>query len=172
MKVLQPASATARHEPFQISLAVLIVDADAALDGDRHRHPRPHRRHAARDEIWLRHQAGAEASLLYPVRGAADVEVDLVVAEALADGGGLREPRGIGAAELQGDRVLFGVEGKQPLAVPVQDRLRRHHLRVEPRAAREQPMEEPAVPIRPVHHRGDAEFGGRVSHSLRISGVG
>ena len=63
-------------------------------------------------------------------------------------------------------------EGKQPLAVPVQDRLRRHHLRVEPRAAREQPMEEPAVPIRPVHHRGDAEFGGRVSHSLRISGVG
>ena len=107
--------------------------------------------------VGLGHQAGAEAALLHAVRGAADVEVDLVVAEALADRGGLGEPGRIGAAELQGDRMLLGAERQQPLAVAMQDRLRRHHLGVEPRAPRQQPMEEPAMPIRPIHHGRDAE---------------
>ena len=51
-----------------------------------------HGRHAARHQRRLRHQAGAEAALLHAVRRAADVEVDLVVAEALADRRRLGEP--------------------------------------------------------------------------------
>ena len=49
---------------------------------------------AARHQLRLRHQAGAEAALLHAVRRAADVEVDLVVAIALADRRRLRQPAG------------------------------------------------------------------------------
>ena len=70
----------------------------------------------SRDELGLRHQAGAEAALLHPVRRAADVEVDLVVAEVLADArAACGELRRIGAAELQRHRMLLGVEAEQPL---------------------------------------------------------
>src|SRR5262249_26309395 len=93
-------------EALEVCFAVLVVDADAALDRDRHAHARPHGRDRAGDEVGLRHQAGAEASLLHPVRRTADIEVDLVVAIALADGRRLRELGGVRATELQGYRVL------------------------------------------------------------------
>ena len=48
------------------------------------------RGHALGHQRRLAHQAGAEAAALHPVGRAADVEVDLVVAEVLAD------PRGLG----------------------------------------------------------------------------
>ena len=59
----------------------------------------------------------------------------------------------IGAAELQRHRMLGRIEADQPRAVAVNHRAGRHHLGVDQRAAREQPMEEPAVPIGPFHHR-------------------
>jgi hypothetical protein len=48
--------------------------------------------------------------------------------------------------------MLGGREAEQPLAIAAQHRLRRHHLGVKPRLPRQQTMEEPAVPIRPIHH--------------------
>ena len=72
---------------------VLLVDADAALHRHRNRHRRAHRRHALGDQLRLAHQAGAEAAGLHAVGRAADVEVDLVIAELLADPRRLRRGR-------------------------------------------------------------------------------
>ena len=63
--------------------------------------------------------------------------------------------RGGRAAELQRDRVLARRIAEQPLAVAVDDRLGGDHLGVEQRAPRQQTMEDAAMPVRPVHHRGD-----------------
>ena len=80
-----------------------------------------------------RHQAGAEPPRLHAVRRAADIEIDLVVAELGADARGLGELRRIAAANLQGDGMLIHVELEQPLPVAAQHRVRRHHLGVEQR---------------------------------------
>ena len=110
---------------------------------------------AVADQCRLHHQAGAEAALLHAVGRAADIEIDLVVAEVLADARRFGERRGIAAAELQRDRMLERVEAEQPRAVAAQHRAGGEHLGVDQRAAREQAMEEPAMPVGPFHHRGD-----------------
>ncbi|KRR06566.1 hypothetical protein CP49_26915 [Bradyrhizobium valentinum] len=51
------------------------------------------------------------------VTRAADIEIDFVVAEFLADPGSSCEIARIGAAKLQRDRVLAHVEAEQPRAV-------------------------------------------------------
>ena len=109
------AAAGARNggdEPLQLRLAILGVDADAALDRDGHEHATAHRRDAVGHQVGLRHQAGAEPALLHAVRRAADIEVDLVVAELFPDRGRLGEPDRIGAAKLQGDWVLLRAESE------------------------------------------------------------
>ena len=80
-----------RDEPVERLLLILIVDADAALDRHRQPHRVAHRRHAIGDPPRLGHQAGAEPSLPHPVRRAAAIEVDLGIAELLADAGGQRQ---------------------------------------------------------------------------------
>jgi hypothetical protein len=70
---------------IECRLGILFVDADAALDRDRDRHRLFHRRDAGGDQVWHLHQAGAESARLDAVRRTADVEVDLVIAERLAD---------------------------------------------------------------------------------------
>ena len=62
------------------------------------------------------HQAGAERARLHAVGRAADIEVDLVIAEIFADAGRLGELLRIGAAELQRHRMLRRIEAEQPLA--------------------------------------------------------
>ncbi len=74
-------------------LRILLVDADAAFHRDRNRDRGLHRGDAIADQRGLRHQAGAEAALLHAVRRAADIEIDLVVAEIRADARALRERR-------------------------------------------------------------------------------
>ena len=150
-------------------LRILIVDADAALDRDRQRHRRPHGGDAVADQCRLRHQAGAEAALLHPVRRAAEIEIDFVVAEVLRDARALRERARIAAAELERHRMLRRIEGEEPRAVAVDHRAGRHHLGVDERAPGEQAMEEPAVPVGPFHHRGDAELAVRNIHFIVFS---
>ena len=70
---------------------------------------------AVGDQRRLRHQAGAEAAVLHPVRRTADIEIDFVVAEILADLRRRREIARIRAAELQRHRMLAGIETEQPL---------------------------------------------------------
>ncbi len=138
-------------------LDVLIVDAEPALDRDWPRHRRLHRRHAFPDQFRLAHQAGAEAAVLHAIGGAADIEIDFVIAEVGADPRRLRQIFRIAAAELQRHRMLGGIEAEQALARAMDDGVGRDHLRIEERMARELPVEEPAVPVRPFHHRGDAK---------------
>ncbi len=100
------------HQAEQALLGVLVVDADAALHRGRDLHRAEDRRHALGHQRGLLHQAGAEAAALHPVGGAADIQVDLVVAQRLADPGRLGQVRRIAAAQLQRHRMLEGVEAQ------------------------------------------------------------
>ena len=126
-----------------------------------HRHRNFHRRFHGGDAVGhqrrLDHQAGAEAAFLHPVGRAADIEIDLVVAEIFADARASAERRRIAAAELQRHRMLGRIEAEQPRAVAAQHRAGGQHFGVDQRAAREQAMEEPAMPVGPFHHRRDAK---------------
>ena len=64
--------------------------------------------------------------------------------------------------------MLGRIERQQPRAVAVQHRAGGDHLGIEQRAAREQPMEEPAVPVGPFHHRRNGET---IFHGLAIIGA-
>jgi len=61
------------------------------------------------------------------------------------------------AAELDRHRLLLFAEADQPRPVAVDHRVGGHHLGVEQRALRQQPVEEPAMPVGPLHHRRDGE---------------
>ncbi len=89
---------------------ILLVDADAAFDGDRNRNSRLHRRNAVADQRRLGHQAGAEAAILHAVGRAAGIEIDLVKAEIGADPRAGRKRVRIGAAKLQRQRMLGRIE--------------------------------------------------------------
>src|SRR5581483_10245880 len=93
-------------EAIEALLGILIVDADAAFDGDGKAGACHHLGDARAHKRGLGHEASAEAARLHPVRRAAHVEVDLVVTEIRADPRGLRELVRIAAAELQRERML------------------------------------------------------------------
>ena len=137
----------------------------------RHRH-RPgrldHRRGAVGDERRGPHQRRAEAARLHPVGRAADVEVDLVEPHLPPDRRRRRQLRRHRPAELQRQRPLLGMEGEQPLPVAAQHGAGGDHLGIEQRPPREAPVEEAAVPVGPVHHRGDGQADGvdRLSHCM------
>ena len=78
---VRPGRGRRLGHPVQRLLGILLVDADPALHRHRHGHRRLHGRDAIADEAGLAHQAGAEAAVLHAVGRAADIEVDLVVAE-------------------------------------------------------------------------------------------
>jgi hypothetical protein len=58
---------------------------------------------------------------------------------------------------LQRHGMFARVEANQSLARAEHDRVRVHHLGIEPGAAREDAMERPATPVGPVHHRRNAK---------------
>ncbi len=96
-----PAASTIAANAAQRRLRILLVDADAALHRDRDRDRGLHRGDAIADQRGLRHQAGAEAALLHAVGRAADVEIDLAIAELLADARASRERRGIASRRAE-----------------------------------------------------------------------
>ena len=142
---------------LQICLVVLIVDTDAALDRDDDRLAGPHSRNTICNELRLSHQAGAKAAFLNPIRRTADIEIDFIVAEVGADLGGLGEFSRIGTAELQRNRMLVLREANEMLPIATNDGIRRNHLGIKQGAFRQLTVERPAMPIRPIHHRGDTE---------------
>ena len=109
-------------------------------------------------QLRLRHQAGAEASLLHAIRRAADVEVDLVVAEAPR-----RSPpprRAWPASEPPSCSATGCSSGEKPSSRSRSPRSTASAVTISVYSSalpRQQPMEEPAMPIRPIHHRRDAE---------------
>ena len=102
---------------------------------------------AVADQCRLGHQAGAEAALLHALGGTADIEIDLVEAEIGGDARGSARLVRLAAAELKRDRVLGRVISEEPRPVAVQNRAGGDHLGIDQRAAREQAMEEPAMPV-------------------------
>jgi hypothetical protein len=53
--------------------------------------------------------------------------------------------------------MLERIEAEEPRAVAMHYRAGGQHLGVDERLAREQPVEEPAMPVGPVHHRSDTK---------------
>ncbi len=136
---------------------ILIVNADAAFDRHRNRHRRLHGGNAIADPLRLRHQAGAEAAVLHAVGRAADIEIDLVIAEVGANPRRGRQRLRLAAAELQRDRVLRRIERQEPRPITMQHRAGGEHFGIEQRPPRQQPMEIAAVTVGPIHHRGDGK---------------
>jgi hypothetical protein len=168
-QALQPGVAGVHDESSATSLAddankvahkvvtLALVDADAVLHGDRHAHHIEHGFNAIGHQLRLRHQAGPESAALHTLAGAATVEVDLVIAPLLAQLGGLRQVSRLATTQLQGQRMLFGIEAQMPRHIAVQERTGSDHLGVEQRVAREQTVKVPAMPVRPIHHGRNAE---------------
>ena len=59
------------------------------------------------DPLWRRHQARSEGRVLNPLTRTTHIEIDLVVAEVLADPCCLGEKPRLAAANLKGDRLLL-----------------------------------------------------------------
>jgi len=132
---------------------VLIIHADAAFDSDFRRLPGDQCTDAIGDQGGLFHQDCAETAGLDPVRGAADVEIDLVVALIRPHTGGFGEFLGIGPAELQGDGVFGRGEVKEVARVATYQGGRRDHFGIEQRMARHEAVEDATVTVGPIHHR-------------------
>ena len=142
---------------FERRFRILVVDADAAFDRDRDRHRRLHRGDAIADQCRLRHQAGAEAAVLHAVGRTTGIEIDLVKAEVGADARACGERARVRAAKLQRHRMLGRIVTQQPRPIAMQHRAGGEHFGIEQRAARQQAMEEPAMPVGPFHHRSDGK---------------
>ena len=160
------------HEMNQLLIGIAVVHADAGLDGDGYRHRPRHGRHAVRHQRRLRHQAGAEASALDAVAGAADVEIDLVIAPVRAHASAFGQGSRLAAAELQGQRLFRGIKIQQTLPGAMQDGAGRDHFGVQKYPRRDQPQEIAAMPVRPVQHggHGDQSLAGGCGHVRRDTG--
>ena len=153
-------AASVCNRPDEIAdepVVLVAIESESVLDRDWYRHGVAHRPDARGDELRLGHQARAEAAGLHALGRTADVQIDFVVTPAFAQRRTLRQRRRIAATQLQRDRMLGRIEVEMARHVTVQQRAGGHHLGVEPCAARDEAQEEPAVPVCPVHHRGDAQ---------------
>ena len=140
---------------IQERLAVLIIDADARLDNYRNLDRRLHRRKTLGDQLRPLHQTGAELAALNTIAGTAYVDIDFIVAAI----GCCQRRSGhhyrFTAAQLDDDRVFARVERQQSIGITVPNRCCSHHLGVQLGIRRQEPKEVPAMPVCPIHHRGD-----------------
>ncbi len=88
----------------------LIVPAGAELHGERDGDGGAYIAQQRSDQRQVAQQAGAAVALDDFVDGAAEVEIEDVEAEILADAGGVGHDGWVGAEELGGDGMLVGLE--------------------------------------------------------------
>ena len=162
--VIAPAVVCSARVPRDASARV-PRDSNTALDRDGNIDRVDHRACAVGHDVGRFHERRAEASLLDARARAADVQVDLVVAEGLADFRRTGQRVRLRATELQAHGMLRRVEAKQPVAVAAQHGLRVDHLAVEEHARADLPQEVAAVPVGPRHHRRDAQPAVECVHS-------
>ena len=114
---------------------VLLVNGEAMLDGNGYRaHRCLHRTHAFGDQRGVVHQAGADAVVLHAVAGAADVQIDFLIAVRQGDGAGACQRLRLAAAQLQSaGRVAVVLQ--MALGIAVNQRAGGHHFRVQQGAA-------------------------------------
>ena len=98
------------------------------------------------------HEASAEAARLDAIGGAADIEIDLGIASLMRQARGGGEFGGVGAAQLQRNGLLDGIEAQVTLRIAMDDCRAGDHFGEQQGMARQLAMEEPAMAIRPVHH--------------------
>ena len=110
------------RERIECRFRVLVVDADPAFDRHGYRDRCLHCGHAGTNQRRLGHQAGAETALLHPVRRTTDIEIDLVVAEVLADFCRRCEIARVGAAELKRHGMFAFIERQQATPIAANDR--------------------------------------------------
>ena len=158
------------RERFQRNLRILLVDADAAFHRDRDRDGRLHRGDAFADQGGLGHQAGAEPAILHAVGRAADIQIDLVIAESCAIRADCARSCGSEPPSCNATGCSAGSKRKKPRAVAMQHRAGGDHLGIEQRVPRQQTVEKPAMPVRPIHHRrhGKAARVVRSSYATRL----
>ncbi len=65
------------------SSAIPVVDTDTGFYRDRNRHHIAHRLDTVGHQLRIAHQASTKHTVLHAVGGAADVEVDLIIAARL-----------------------------------------------------------------------------------------
>src|SRR3954447_26956472 len=53
--------------------------------------------------------------------------------------------------------MFAGIEAEQPLAIAMKNGAGRQHLRIKPPVPCHEPVEDAAMPVGPVHHRGDGK---------------
>ena len=145
------------YECQQMVVALLMVNAQAVLHGDRQAAAGGHGLDAAGHVVGLRHQAGAKTSRLDPFTGTAQVQVEFVVAPHLRHARRFRQQQGIVTPHLERQGMFNGVVVQQALLVAVVERLGHHHFRVQQGLTADLAHQHPKMPIRAVQHRRHAE---------------
>ena len=140
---------------------VLIINSDTALDGNLEPITRrlDHGRRAIGHQSRRAHQAGTEGTVLHAIGRAATVQVDFNKPEFPRNRHSACKIFGNRAPQLQCQGVLDSGMLQPSLGIPVQQRIRRKHFRIQQRVLRELSMKDPAMTVRPLHHRGDGEAG-------------
>jgi hypothetical protein len=156
-EMLAACAADDRHEFDHIFVAIAIVYANAVLDGHGQACRSDHGGDGLGDAIGLEHQAGSEVAALDAVAGAADVEVDAVVAPGFGEAGAVGEAGGVIAADLEDEGFFVGGEAEEPIEVAMDDRLGGDHFGVEHHPPTDLPRKEAEMPIGALHHRRNAE---------------
>ena len=134
-----------------------MINANAMFNGYREFTTVTHSAYAVAHQFGLSHEAGAKPAVLNPIRGAATVQIDLIVAPARSQPCAGRQVFRIGTAQLQCYRMLFLTKAQMPLDIAMQHCSCRHHLGVDPRAARQRAPKPTTVPVGPVHTGCSAE---------------
>jgi hypothetical protein len=109
------------------------------------------------DAIGIEHQTGSEVAALDAVAGAADVEVDAVVAPGFGKAGAVGEADRVIAADLEDEGFFVRGEAKEPIEVAMDDRLGGDHFGVEHHPPTDLPREKSEMPIGALHHGRNAE---------------
>ena len=146
------------EECRQNRLGPLVIDTDPAFHRHFNRACRDHGGNTFGHKLGPLHQDRAETPRLHPVRGAADIEVDLVIAIVGGDPHSLRQFGGVRPAQLQRNRMHCWIKAQKPVTIPMDHSGRCDHLGIEQRMRRHLPVKIPTVPIRPIHNRRDGEF--------------
>ena len=148
-------------ETVEAAFLVHVINANPAFHRDRKAGGPGHRADAFGHQCRLRHQAGAKPAGLHAVRRASNIQIDLGVAIVIGNAGGFGKPCGIAATKLQRHRHssvdILGRLTQQPVPVAMDDGIGGDHFGEQQRVRRQMMVKMPAMPVRPIHHRRDAE---------------
>lgn len=119
---------------YKISDKVVVfnlVNPNTVLDSDWNADTIAHGFDTIGDQLGFVHQTRTKGTALYPLAGAAAIQVDFVIAPILAKLGGFGQVCRLTATQLQRDGVFFGIKTQVPCHIPVQQSPGGDHLGIE-----------------------------------------